>query len=90
MTDSHSCEDTISHFLVKIKREVVIICEICRRFPCDARCPNAPEPPAVYECDLCGAPILEGEYVYKIDELRCCEECVENSREEAEFSYEFD
>ena len=58
--------------------------------PCDSRCPNAPEPPAVYECDLCGEPIREGEYVYKIDELKCCEACVEDSREEAEFSYEFD
>jgi len=33
---------------------------------------------------------LEGEYVYKIDGYPYCEECIEDAREEAEFSYEFD
>jgi len=57
---------------------------------CDSRCPNAPEPPAVFECIECGSPIREGEYVYILGGEHFCEECVENSREEAELPYDFD
>ena len=74
----------------KIKMGAIPICEICRKKPCDSRCPNAPEPPAVCECYLCGEPIREGDYFYRLGELKYCEECVEDSREEAEFSYGLD
>ena len=63
---------------------VIVICEICRRNLCDPRCPNAPEPPAIYECTLCREAIREGDYFYKIDDLPYCEECIVESREEAE------
>ena len=30
------------------------MCMICGQSPCDSRCPNAPDPPAVYTCAHCG------------------------------------
>ena len=69
---------------------VVIICEICRRSPCDSRCPNAPEPLIVHECSLCGELIREGDTFYSLGEYTYCEECVAWGRGEAEFPYEFD
>ena len=63
---------------------VIAICRICRSLRCDPRCPNAPEPPTVCECDLCGESIREGDYLYRLGELKYCEECVEDAREEAE------
>ena len=53
--------------------------------PCDARCPNAPDPPVIYECTSCGGEIRVGERVYKLDGYPYCEECVEHAREEVEF-----
>ena len=70
---------------------MIVICEICRMAPCDPRCPNAPEPVEVYECDECGCGIREGEYVFKLGDQVYCEECIRNSREEVELvSYEFE
>lgn len=37
------------------------MCDVCRRSPCDPRCPNAPDPPTVYTCKHCGEPIVPGE-----------------------------
>ena len=31
------------------------MCMICGRFPCDSRCPNAPDPPMSLLLDKCGA-----------------------------------
>ena len=28
------------------------MCEICHMTPCHPQCPNAPEPPAVYYCEM--------------------------------------
>ena len=28
-------------------------CDICRQFPHHPRCPNAPDPPVVYYCNMC-------------------------------------
>lgn len=40
------------------------MCAICHQSPCDCRCPNAPEPAALYTCAECGEGILQGdEYV---------------------------
>ena len=58
------------------------MCEVCRRIPCHPQCPNAPEPAEVYECEVCGDPICEGEYVYRLGDLTYCAECVKNGKEE--------
>ena len=79
--------DTISQKLSKFKKGGDIICDVCRKSPCDSRCPNAPKPPVIHECVLCGAEIREGDYYYKLDGIPHCEECVENGREEAESSW---
>lgn len=46
------------------------MCDICLSSPCLPRCPNAPEPRAVYTCEECGEAIREGD-----EYLR---ECIEN------------
>lgn len=66
------------------KMGVSVICEICRKSPCDTRCPNAPEPPVIHECASCGEEIREGDTYYRLDGIPYCEECVEIGREEAE------
>lgn len=38
-----------------------MICEICRRDPCDPRCPNYVPPKAKRYCSVCGEGIYEGE-----------------------------
>jgi len=43
------------------------MCEICMRTPCDPRCPNAPDPPAIYTCKHCGEPIVPGDEFYEVD-----------------------
>jgi recombinational DNA repair protein (RecF pathway) len=53
---------------------------------CDARCPNAPEPPVVHECKLCGEEIREGDKFYRLEGRTYCVECVENAEEEAEWT----
>lgn len=51
------------------------MCDICRRYPCDSRCPNAPEPATVYKCAYCGEPIVEGDEFVKYDDNHYHEEC---------------
>lgn len=55
------------------------MCEICRQSPCNPRCPNAPEPPAVYTCKICGEPIVEGDDYYEMDAEFYHEECFEDN-----------
>lgn len=43
------------------------MCDVCRRSPCDPRCPNAPDPPTVYTCKYCGEPIVPGEEYLELD-----------------------
>lgn len=43
------------------------MCDVCRRSPCDPRCPNAPDPPTVYTCKWCGEPIVPGEEYLEFD-----------------------
>ncbi len=43
------------------------MCAICMRTPCDPRCPNAPDPPAVYTCKHCGEPIVPGDEYMEVD-----------------------
>lgn len=42
------------------------MCAICMKSPCDSRCPNAPEPPAVYTCKSCGESIEVGEEYFEL------------------------
>lgn len=39
------------------------MCEICRSSPCDARCPNAPDPEIMGICNKCGEK-LRADYTY--------------------------
>lgn len=43
------------------------MCSVCMRTPCDPRCPNAPEPQAVYTCKHCGEPIVPGDEFFEVD-----------------------
>jgi DNA modification methylase len=49
--------------LFDLKKGVIIICDICLHTPCHPRCPNAPDPPIVFYCDICNDPIYEGDLV---------------------------
>lgn len=43
------------------------MCMECRQNPCHPRCPNAPEPAAVYECAYCNEAIREGDDFIEYD-----------------------
>ena len=62
------------------------MCEECRCLPCHPRCPNAPEPRAVYVCSGCSQDIYEGDWVYHILGEQYCEKCIDRAKEEAEFN----
>lgn len=51
------------------------MCEVCYSNPCLARCPNAPEPKAVYICVSCGESIEEGEEFFKLDDGYYHDDC---------------
>lgn len=55
------------------------MCSECHMSPCHPRCPNAPEPPKVYTCKICGEPIVEGEEYYEMDAEFYHEECFEDN-----------
>lgn len=61
------------------------MCDICLQFPCHPRCPNAPDPPAVYVCSGCSHDIYEGEDYFDILGEQFCENCVSNARRTAEY-----
>ena len=61
------------------------MCEVCRRSPCDSRCPNAPEPRSVFICSGCGHDIYEGEDYWDIMGEQFCEKCIHNARGVAEY-----
>ena len=60
------------------------MCEICRKTPCDFRCPNAEPLKLVYKCDWCGNEILEGDDYYMIEDCPVCEDCIDDSKRTAE------
>ncbi|MDO4306020.1 MAG: hypothetical protein Q4C77_04235 [Eubacteriales bacterium] len=62
------------------------MCALCRKEPCDSRCPNAPEPRVLYACINCGSEIVEGESYYDVDGEPWCEECMRGCLKEAELS----
>lgn len=61
------------------------MCDICWRNPCDPRCPNAPDPRAVFVCSGCGHNILDGDRVWHILGEQFCERCVDRAEEVAEY-----
>lgn len=55
------------------------MCALCRRDPCDSRCPNAPEPEPVFWCSKCGEGIYAGDqYLETEDGETICKECLED------------
>lgn len=44
---------------------------------------TTPDERAAYTCDCCGKNLFEGDYMWKIDEERLCEECAKYSYREA-------
>lgn len=55
------------------------MCDICRRSPCDSRCPNAPEPKRVYVCSRCGEGVYAGDrFLREPDGDILCEICLDN------------
>ena len=56
------------------------MCELCRQHPCSSRCPNAPDPPAVFICSGCGQEIYEGEDYWDIMGEQFCEDCIDEAR----------
>jgi len=56
------------------------MCSECRSSPCDARCPNAPEPASFCTCNICGGDISYGEDYWEDPdgETMGCKDCVED------------
>lgn len=54
------------------------MCMVCRMSPCHPQCPNAPDPPAAFQCHKCGEPILLGDEYARIDGVEYCEDCIDN------------
>lgn len=67
--------------------EDIVMCQVCGSYPCNARCPNAPDPEVFARCEICGEPIYDGEDYYEIDGQRYCEDCVYDARKTAEVDY---
>ena len=61
------------------------MCDICRKIPCDSRCPNAPDPPSVFVCSGCGDLIYDGDWYWDILDEQYCEACIESMRSVAEY-----
>ncbi len=60
------------------------MCDVCRQYPCNPRCPNADDPKVVTKCKNCGDKIYEGEEYHHIGDMDFCEECVREGRKVAE------
>ena len=54
------------------------MCMECRQYPCHPRCPNAPEPAAVYDCAYCNEPIRAGDEYVEFDGNHYHEDCYAN------------
>lgn len=65
------------------------MCQECRQYPCDPRCPNAPDPRVVCECDNCGKEIREGDTMWDLDIGIVCEECIDRHRTDAEIEEDY-
>ena len=56
------------------------MCDECLQFPCHPRCPNAPDPPAVYVCSGCGDDIHDGEDYWEVMGEQFCEKGIKEAR----------
>lgn len=65
------------------------MCNICLKYPCDSRCPNAEEPKAVFICSECGGKIFHDEFYWDILGEQFCEKCINNFRKTAEYIEEW-
>ena len=61
------------------------MCDVCLSSPCQLRCPNAPDPPAVHICKGCCADIYEGEEYFEVLDETYCEDCVRHKTAETEY-----
>ena len=52
------------------------MCQECRCSPCLSRCPNAPEPKAIYDCGHCHEGIAEGDRCAEIKSKHYHLECL--------------
>ena len=43
------------------------MCNICRKYPCDCRCPNYKEHKTIHYCSICGEGIYSGDEYIKND-----------------------
>ena len=61
------------------------MCAECLKFPCDPRCPNAPDPEEipVFVCSGCGRDIMDGEDYWDIMDEQWCEDCIDKARQTA-------
>lgn len=61
------------------------MCDVCMQFPHHPRCPNAPEPPAVFICAECGQSIYDGEDCYVVLGEQFHEHCIAGMKTVAEY-----
>ena len=61
------------------------MCDICLKWPCDARCPHALDPPSVFVCSGCGDNIYDGQDYWDIMGEQFCEHCIDESKKVAEY-----
>lgn len=61
------------------------MCDVCFKSPCHPRCPNAPDPPAVYVCSGCSSTIYDGDDYYEVLGEQFCSDCIDSYRQEAEY-----
>ena len=54
------------------------MCSICGYSTCPAGCPNADDPPAVYNCEICGESIVVGDEYVDLDGEKFHRECFED------------
>lgn len=54
------------------------MCSVCLKIPCNARCPNAPEPKAVYRCSVCNEGIFRMQKYFETAKGYICNECIED------------
>lgn len=52
------------------------MCGLCGYIPCAERCPNAPDPPEVTRCKVCGDAIVVGDQ-YIHNNVTICKYCIE-------------
>lgn len=43
------------------------MCSECLKTPCDSRCPNAPAPEPIFECEFCDDGIVPGDDFVEIN-----------------------